>query len=131
MLRAANTAQKLDDFLRAQNYGQFLWLLRRWDNVLEGPVLFERDFIEKSQGGNGYEDGARGQLLFVGQVNLVGSDVLGPQLFRRFIEVTREQGHWSIRAGLPTGSCGRCNGGYLPLLAFCNARAPATSVGTK
>src|SRR5260370_41618948 len=41
MLGAAHTAQKLEDFLRAQDYGQLLWLLRRRDDVLEGPVLFQ------------------------------------------------------------------------------------------
>jgi hypothetical protein len=82
MFAAAHAAQKVEDLLRAQDHRQPLRLFRRRDNVLEAPVLFEGDLIEEPQGGDGDEDGARRQLLFIGQVNLVGSDVLGAQLFR-------------------------------------------------
>ena len=57
------------------------------------PVLLERDLVEKAQRGDGDEDGTGRQLLFVGQVHLVGADVLRAQLFRRFVEVAREQGN--------------------------------------
>src|SRR5215469_2220303 len=54
----------MEDFLRAEHHGQFLWLLGRRDGVIEGPIPFERDLVEKAQGGNGDENGTRGQLLF-------------------------------------------------------------------
>src|SRR4051794_29251794 len=79
MFGAAHAAQKVEDLIRAQDHRQSLWLLRRRDDVLEAPILFEGDLVEKSQGGDGDEDGARRQLLFNGQVNLVGSNVLGAQ----------------------------------------------------
>src|SRR3954447_16925059 len=41
MFGAAHAAQKLEDLLRAQDYRQSLRLLRRRDDVLEAPVLFE------------------------------------------------------------------------------------------
>jgi hypothetical protein len=77
MLGAAHTTQKVEDLLRAQNHRQRLRLLRRRNDVLEGPVLLERNLVEKSQRGDGDEDGAGRQVLFIGQVNLVGPDVLG------------------------------------------------------
>jgi hypothetical protein len=82
MFPAAHAAQKVEDLLRAQDHRQFLWPLGRRDNVSEAPVLFEGDLVEESQGGDGDEDGARRQFLFVGQVNLVGADVLRTQLLR-------------------------------------------------
>src|SRR5215208_1300019 len=47
MFSAAHAAQKVENLLRAQDYRQSLWLLRRRDDVLEAPVLFERDLVEK------------------------------------------------------------------------------------
>ena len=82
MFAAAHATQKVKDLFRAQNYRQFLRLLGRRDDVFELPVLLERDFVEESQSGDGDEDGARRQLLFIGQVNLIGSDVLRAQLLR-------------------------------------------------
>ena len=82
MFGAAHAAQKVEDLLRAQDYRQFLRLLRRRDDVLEVPLLLEGDLVEEPQGGDGDEDGARRQLLLVGQVNLVGTYVLRAQLFR-------------------------------------------------
>src|SRR5947209_18551977 len=88
MLGAAYAVQKVEDLLRTQNHRQPLRLLRRRNGVVEAPVLLEGNLVEKSQGGNSDEDGARRQFPFVSQINLVGADVLGAQLFRRFIEVT-------------------------------------------
>jgi hypothetical protein len=41
MLGAADTLEKLEDFFRALNDGQFLWFLGHRDD--EGPVFLERD----------------------------------------------------------------------------------------
>jgi hypothetical protein len=54
--------------------------------------LLKGDFIEEPQCRNRDEDGARRQLLLVGQVNLVVADLLGAQLFRGFVEMACEQG---------------------------------------
>src|SRR5215469_8694246 len=82
----------MEDFLRAEHHGQFLWLLGRRDGVIEGPIPFERDLVEKAQGGNGDENGTRGQLLFGREVDLIGTDFLESQLQRGFVEVPCEQG---------------------------------------
>ena len=68
-------------------------VLRRRDDVLEGPLLLEGDLVEEAQCRDCDEDGAGRQLFLVGQINLVGADVLRTQLFWRFVEVAREQGH--------------------------------------
>ena len=47
MFGAADALQKVEDLLRAQDNGQCLRLLGRRDNVLEGPVLLERDLVEE------------------------------------------------------------------------------------
>ena len=56
MFAARHAAQKVEDLLRAQDHRQFLRLLRRRDDVLEGPVLLEGDLVEEAQGGDGDED---------------------------------------------------------------------------
>jgi hypothetical protein len=48
VLGAANRAEELQNFLGAQNHGQLLGFLRRWDQVLERPILLERDLILES-----------------------------------------------------------------------------------
>src|SRR5919106_1067429 len=47
MLVAADTLEKLEDFFRAQNDGQFLWFLGCRDDILERPVLLQRNLVEK------------------------------------------------------------------------------------
>jgi hypothetical protein len=49
------------------------------------------DFVEKTQGGYGDEDGTGSQLLFVGQVDLVRTNLLRAQYFRCFTEMACEQ----------------------------------------
>ena len=82
MLAVTHTVEKTDDFLRAQNYGEFLWLLRCRDDLVEVPRPFQRDLIEKPQGGDGDEDRAGRQLALVGEIDLVSADLLGPQFLR-------------------------------------------------
>jgi hypothetical protein len=78
----AHAVQKVEDLLRTQDYRECLRLLRRRDDVLEAPVFFEGNLVEKPQCGYGDENGAGSRVLFIGQVNLVGPDVLGAQLYR-------------------------------------------------
>jgi hypothetical protein len=92
MLPATNAAEKLENFLRAQNDGQCLRLLRRWDDIPENPIPAERNLIEETQCCNRDEDRTGCQFLLVGQVNLVVADMLGAQLFRGFFEMACEQG---------------------------------------
>jgi hypothetical protein len=82
MFGAAHAAQEVEHLLRAQDYRQFLRLLRRRDDVPEVPLLLEGDLVEEPQGGDGDKDGAGRQFLLVGQVNLISADVLRAQLLR-------------------------------------------------
>src|ERR1700687_5215800 len=92
MLGAANALEKMKNLLWAKNNGEPLWLLGSWDDLFEGPVLFEGNLVEEAQGGNSNEDRTGRQLSFVGQVDLIGTDILRPQLFRRLVEMACEQG---------------------------------------
>ena len=65
MFRPADAAEKLQDFLRAQNDGQSLRFLRCRDYIFEDPVLPERNFIEEAEGRHSDENGPWGQLPFV------------------------------------------------------------------
>ena len=42
---AAHAAEKLEHFLGAQNDGQGLGLVGRRDDLLDGPILLERDLV--------------------------------------------------------------------------------------
>jgi hypothetical protein len=55
---------------------QFLRLFRSGDDVFEGPVLFETDFIQEAKCGNGNKDRTGSQLLFLRQVDLIGTNSL-------------------------------------------------------
>src|SRR5439155_2838788 len=70
-----------------------LWLLGSGDDLIEGPVLFQGNLIEKAQGGNSDKDRTGRQLSFVGQVDLIGTNILRPQLLRRLVEMASEQGN--------------------------------------
>src|SRR5439155_11854185 len=56
MLGAADALEKMKNLLWAKNNGKPLWLLGSWDDLIEGPVLFQGNLIEKAQGGNSDED---------------------------------------------------------------------------
>jgi hypothetical protein len=75
---ASDALEKVQDLLWAENDGQFLGLLGCWDDLIERPLPFQRDFVEKAQSGDRDENGASGQFLFVSEVDLIGADLLGP-----------------------------------------------------
>src|SRR5207247_10740745 len=81
MLGAADALEKMKDLLRAKNHGETLWFLGSWDDMIAGPLLFQGDLIEKAQGRNSDKDRTGRQLSFVDQVDLIGADILRPQLF--------------------------------------------------
>ena len=78
MLELCTQLKKLQDFFRTQDNRQLLRLLGRRDDFFQGPVLMKRDFVEETKSGYGDEDGTGSQLLFVGQVDLVRANLLGP-----------------------------------------------------
>jgi len=57
LLGIAHRAEELQDFFRTQDHRQFLRFLCSWDHLLEGPILLERDSIEKTQCRNRDENG--------------------------------------------------------------------------
>jgi hypothetical protein len=71
--------------------GQLLRLLWCRDDVLERPVFLQGDLVEKARRGYGDEHRARRQFLFVGEVDLIGADVLRAQLLWGSVEVACKQ----------------------------------------
>ena len=71
MLPHCNTVKKPNDFLRAEDDGQFFGHLGSRDHVCHVPVLFEGNSIEEANRGGGNADRNYPQLLFVGQVDLI------------------------------------------------------------
>jgi len=107
MLWTAHTTEKVEHLLWAQDHRQSLGFLWRGDDVLKSPVLLEGDLIEKPQGGDGDQDRASSELPFLGQINLIRSDVLRPQLFwcqndvRTGTLVARKTSGCSVRDSAP------------------------------
>ena len=87
-----DAGRQLRDFLRAGNHGQLLRLPGRRQDGLDVPVSFQRDAIEKPQGGDGDGDRAGGQLLPGGEEHLVVADPLRAEPVGRAVEVAGEQG---------------------------------------
>jgi hypothetical protein len=81
VLGAGHAAEKVPDFFRTENDGQLLGFLRAWDDVFEAPILVQGDFVEETQGSHGDQNGAGGQLFFIGQIDLVGTNLLRAQGF--------------------------------------------------
>ena len=42
------------------------------------PILLQSDLVQEAQGGHGEQDGAGGQLLVVGQMQLISADLFRP-----------------------------------------------------
>jgi hypothetical protein len=82
VLPAPHTGQKLQDFLGTEDHRQGLRPFRSGDDVGEGPVLFESDFIQEAKRGNGNEDRTGSQLLFLRQVDLIGTNLSSDKSFR-------------------------------------------------
>jgi hypothetical protein len=79
VLGAGHAAEKAPDLFRAENDGQFLGLLGGGNDVFHAPILVQGDFVEEAQGGHCDEDGAGSQLLSIGQVHLVGTNLFRTQ----------------------------------------------------
>src|SRR5215813_5498752 len=71
VLGAGHATEKVQDLLRAEDDGQFLGFLGGGDDLGQGPILVEGNFVQEAKSGHGDEDGTRSELLCVGQVELV------------------------------------------------------------
>ena len=80
VLGAGHATEKVPDLFRAENDGQFLGFLGCGNDVFQAPILVQGDLVEETQGGHRDEDGTGSQLLFIGQVHLVGTNLFRPQL---------------------------------------------------
>ena len=90
MLGGLHRIEELQHLFPAQHDGQGPRLLRQGDEVVEGPPLLERDPIEEAQRRNGDDQRTRSETAFVGQVDLVGADLLRTQTDRGPAEVPGE-----------------------------------------
>jgi hypothetical protein len=70
MFPAPDAVQKRKNFLGAQDDGQLLGPLGCGDDFLEAPAFLERHVVQEAQGGNGDDDRAGRQFLFVCQIYL-------------------------------------------------------------
>ena len=91
MLGAGHVTEKVQNLLRAENDRQFLGFLGGGDDVFHVPILVKRDLVEETEGGHGDEGETGSQLLFVGQVHLVGANLLRAQDFGGLTEMACEQ----------------------------------------
>ena len=65
MLDTLHAASELQDLFGAQDNRQLLRFLGRRDDVFETPIPLKCDFVKKTQGGDGGQDGTDNQLLIV------------------------------------------------------------------
>src|SRR5947207_5026153 len=82
ILPAAYAVKKLDDFLWAEDYGQCLGCFRRRNDSFKDPALLKGHLVQEAESRNSKENGLRRQLPFIGQVDLVSTNLFGPQQFR-------------------------------------------------
>src|ERR1700730_5454913 len=61
------------------------------ENLFDLPCLLERNVVEEAKGCNSHAYRLRCQLLFICQIDQIGSDVFWAEQFRRLTEVTGEQ----------------------------------------
>jgi hypothetical protein len=58
---------------------------------LDRPIFVQGDFVEEPQGAGGLQDGTGRQFAFVGQVQLIGADLLGAEGVRGLPAMAGEQ----------------------------------------
>lgn len=87
MLRGLDRVEKPDHLLRAEHDRQRLRLLRRGDQVVEGPPPLKRDPIEEAERRHRDEKRTRREPAFGRQVDLIGTDLLGTEPIRGPVEV--------------------------------------------
>ena len=90
MLGGLHPVEELDHFFRAEHDRQGAGLLRHGDHVVEDPPLPQGDPIEEAEGRHGDDQRARRKTALVGQVDLVGADLLQTETRRRAAEVAGE-----------------------------------------
>ena len=58
----------------------------------DGPITAEGVVVEEAQSADGLVEAAPGALLFFDEIDLVGADVFGAEVFGRPFEVAGEKG---------------------------------------
>ena len=101
MVGGLDRVEELRHLVAAEHDRQGAGLLRHGDHVVEGPLLPEGDPIEEAEGRDGDDQRARRQVALVGQVDLVGADLLRTETSRGTAEVAGES-----RDGLDVGLLG-------------------------
>src|SRR5437660_328380 len=86
VLEVGNELEKAPDLVEAQHLGESLRFLGI-RNMLDRPVLLQRDPIEKSERANGGVEDTPGYTLDLGQMDLVTPNVFGAKHRRRFAKV--------------------------------------------
>ena len=92
MLEAFDRAEEMQNLLPAENHWQPVRLSGGRDGVFQVPVSFKGNLVEKAEGSDRDDDRARGQLLLVRQIELVGANLRLTQQLRRLAEISCEPG---------------------------------------
>jgi hypothetical protein len=82
-----------DDFVGTEHDRQSPRLLRRRDQIVDGPGLLEGDLIEKSQGADRDLDRTGREVSLARQVDLIRANLFRAQVRRRPPKVPSEPGH--------------------------------------
>jgi hypothetical protein len=76
MLPKSHTSQEVPHLLGTHNDGKLLRLSPEGDHFRENPILLEGDLVEKAKRSRSDMDRASCQILFVGEIQLVGPNLL-------------------------------------------------------
>jgi|SRR6516164_550681 hypothetical protein len=94
-------AEKLQDFLGTENDGQFLGHLGSGNDFVHVPLAAQRYFVKETQSGYGDNAGSGSHLFFLGEMDLVSTDLLLSQDIGRLAKVASE-----LRDVLQVGNLG-------------------------
>ena len=86
MVGQVDGIKEADDFLRTEHDGERLHPFRDRQHLCRIPRAAERDVVQEAQSTDGDDDRPGGQPALVGQVQLVGADLLGAEAIRRLVE---------------------------------------------
>ena len=86
MLEAVDRIEEMHDFLAAENHRQLEGPLGHW-NLINGPVTFEGDFVQKAQCAGGDTDTARRKPSGIHQIELIGANRFRTEFFWRAVKM--------------------------------------------
>src|SRR6202012_1622790 len=90
LLEGPHMIEQLQHFFAAEDLWQFLWLLAGRDDLLEHPIPLEGYLVEEADSSDGDQYRDWRQVLFIGEVDLIGTNIFRSEILRRLAEVPRK-----------------------------------------